>query len=190
MAFAPIFFPDPLDWAQRNAAPLAPSSWHRQCFAIARLYLPTRRTRQGQASTDAQTSLPVPIRETGHGLRCHFRNVQRTAPSTGTPYARHKRSPRRRVVGLWACDPRPLCDCSSASPRADAAGLMPQHAARMHRSLPMIWPWLLLLQTRCPRMQCNYPLFTDKFLDYPTPKLSHKARLSLEWTRTALSSVN
>ena len=138
---------------------MAPSMLcHRQA-------IPSNSSYSARPSLHRRSNTPaVPIQEIGHGLRYYFRSVQRAVPSTGTPYARHKRSPRRRVVGLWACDPRPLCGCSSDSLRAYAAGLMPQHAARMHRSLPRILPWPLLLQTRCSRKQRNYPLITDKFL--------------------------
>ena len=35
VSLAPIFFPDPWDWRRRILAPEAPSSWSRQCSAIA-----------------------------------------------------------------------------------------------------------------------------------------------------------
>ncbi len=163
MALAPIFSPDPLGWAQRFPVPWALSSWRRQCFAIAMQCLRARHIRQGPASKDSQIHLRSPIQESGHVSHWHCRTVQRAVLSTGTPCAKHKRLPRIRGVGLWACGLRQPCACSSDFPGAGAAGSMSVHVARIHLSLPRIWPLSSSLQTRYSRLGDDYPLFTDRF---------------------------
>ena len=109
MAFAPVFFPDPLDLGPRWIAPVALSSSHRQCFAIARRCLQHRRTRQVQLSKELQRGLLSPIQESGHGSRWRYRNVQPGALSIGNRFSTRKRCPRRPVADLSADGHLPLC---------------------------------------------------------------------------------
>ena len=103
MAFAPIFFPDPWDSLQRFAVPVALSSSPRQCFAIARRCLQTRRIRQALISTGLQRRRPSPTRESGHELHWRCRNARQAAPSTGSLFSGHTRCLRIRDAGPWAC---------------------------------------------------------------------------------------
>ena len=103
MALAPIFSPDPSGWVQRFAVPVALSSSHHQCFAIARLCLQTRRTRQVRASTGLQRRQLSPIPGSGRDLRWHCRSAQPGVPSTGSLCVEQTRCPRIPIAGLWAC---------------------------------------------------------------------------------------
>src|SRR5450631_2697673 len=130
MALASIFSPDPSDWDQPPLAPMALSSLHRQCFAIARQFLPDRRTQQDLPSIALQKTLPFPIQGIAHGWHWHYQIVLPATPSTGTPSSERTKSLRIPVAVPLACAHRQICEHRTSHPIVGVLAAAPQHASK------------------------------------------------------------
>src|SRR5438477_3521860 len=143
VAFASFFFPDPSGSARPLLAPAGPSSSPRRCFAIARRFLPSRRTRPARLSTATRKSQPLPTRESACERRWRCQSAPWATPSPGNPCA----VPRRwlRILGApaWAGDRRRACVRRFCLPVRHAEESAAPRAARTHPSPPTIrlaWP--------------------------------------------------
>ena len=96
-AFRTFFSPDPLDWVQRLLARVVLCPWCRRCSAKSKRSLPSRRIPPDQPATGAKRTHRAATAGSACGWRCHCQNYQ-AAPSTDSPCARHRRSPRRSAA--------------------------------------------------------------------------------------------
>src|SRR5438045_7588594 len=137
VALAAFFSPDPSGWGRRLAVPVAPSSLRRPRSASARRCPASGRTRPSQPSTELQRSPTLPIRGTACGWRLRCRSAPWAAPSTGSPCAARRRSPRTPVEAALVAAP-PLACARRSCPPASARGSAVPPAARSHLSPPTI----------------------------------------------------
>jgi len=108
-SLASIFSPDPWGSAPRIRLPEEPCAWPHRCFASARRCPPSRRIRRVRPATGGEKSQRVAIVESVHEPRWNYR-IHAARPSTGSPYATHKRWRKRSVGRESACVPRRVVD--------------------------------------------------------------------------------
>src|SRR5680860_1567287 len=120
VALAPIFFPDPSGSARRLLEPAVPSSSPRRYSAIAMRCLPARRTLPVRPAIGLRTPPLAATPESACGWRSRCRTVPSAVPSTDSPCATQKRSPRTPSAPLWVCAPRRAC-AHSPWPTRDGA---------------------------------------------------------------------
>ena len=136
MALAPIFFPDPSGLARRLPVPLALSSSLRQCSAIARQCLPTRRTRRTRLSTGLQRRQLSPTPESA--CDCAGAAValcrERLPLAARSQHVNNGLEHQARI--LWLAAATGFAHIFLLH-RAAASGSTVRRAPRMHRKLPM-----------------------------------------------------
>jgi len=108
-SLAPIFFPDPWGSAPRIRLPEEPYAWPHRCFASARRCPPSRRIGESCLPQAEKKAKRVPSLKVCCEPRWHYR-IHAAKPSTGSPYATHKRWRKRSVGRESACVPRRVVD--------------------------------------------------------------------------------
>jgi len=103
-SFAPIFFPDLLDFVRQFQEQEVLCSFHRQYFAIARLYPPSRRIQQALTSRAFRKNQPSAIQENIDELRLGCRNHAWTRLSIEFQCATHGRFPLKQSAGKSVYD--------------------------------------------------------------------------------------
>src|SRR6516225_153520 len=142
----------------------------RRRFAIARRCPPSHRTRPTPPATAPRTTRLSPILEIACESHLRYRSARAVAPSIGSRYAAHTRSPRIPGVPPSACGRRRVgvgtCASHIVPAAAESAVLL---APKTHPRLPMTQalPSPSAPPSRAPARtegQCT-PLFTDKLLE-------------------------
>jgi len=163
---APISFPDPSGLARQIPAPVGPSPGPRRRFAIARRYPPCRRTQPTRLATASERIRPSPTPGSAGVLRSRSRTAPSAGPSTGNPYAAHRRSPRMPCATPSVCDPHRACaDTSGGRLDPAAAGSAAPPAPKTHRTLPTRAAWLWTIDVSAARTEKRLNILsTDKLL--------------------------
>src|SRR5882724_2408287 len=156
-ALRAFFSPDPLGWVQQLLARAGLCPWCRRYFAKSKRSLPSRRIPPSLPATGARRTHRAATVGSAYGWHCRCQNY-RAAPSTDSPCARHRQSPRRSAAarsvssrhlpaGNSVAAASPLVDC--ARPRA--APPWP----RVHRKPPTIAPSPWPESTHVPKISSS-----------------------------------
>src|SRR6218665_1867789 len=172
MTLAPIFSPDPSDWAPPLLVPAAPSSWRHQCFASAMQCPRSRRIQPSPLSTGPRIRPPSATPESGHGSRLHYQSALPVTPSIGSPCAVHTRCLQTPAARPWACGLHPLYAYSCALRCEPSSVAVAQHVPTTRPSPPTTAPSFSpaslspspSLHAPSPCMETQFILITDKFL--------------------------
>ena len=138
MALASFFFPDPSGWGRQPLAPGAPCPSRRRWPATARRCLPFHRIRPIRLARAQGRPRPSPSVENSRERNWDCRTFPWARPSTGFPFARHRRSLQTPVGNPTACARRRVCGGMTCLDRGPAAATAAPPASRTRRRLPRI----------------------------------------------------
>ena len=160
-ARAPLFFPDPWDWAPRPLAPTAPSSASRQGSARSRRYRASRHTPSARLATAFRTALPpATLKNTGES-HWDSQTVLWATPSIASRFGGRTRFRQRLVWGARASvRPRRSVDIPDSGLVA-AWESTAQLAATRYLRLPMIER---VVSVSCLDSSSNPLIFVNHYL--------------------------